>query len=144
MDLRTLFKGLRPTAGLLNLPLYDWRSIYTTNYDDLVEQAYQRKGKTLGVVNSNFDFGNAPKSVGTRLYKLHGTIEKDVSFGDAARLIVTQEDYTVALDFREHLFNSVIAHLGVASRGDPSEVRRAFKVAWPASFAVLTTDRKAA
>ena len=38
----------------------------------------------------------------------------------------------------------VIAHLGVASRGDPSEVRRASKVAWPASFAVLTTDRKAA
>lgn len=110
-DLRTLFKGLRPTAGLLNLPLYDWKSIYTTNYDDLVEQAYQRKGKTLGVVNSNFDFGNAPKSAEARLYKLHGTIDKDVSFGDAARLIITQGDYTVALDYREHLFNSLQSDL---------------------------------
>lgn len=106
-DLRTLFKGLRPTAGLLNLPLYDWKSIYTTNYDDLVEQAYYRKGKTLGVVNSNFDFGNIPRAAGTRLYKLHGTIDKDVAFGDAARLIITQGDYTVALDYREHLFNSL-------------------------------------
>ena len=34
-EIKTLFKNLKPTAGLLNLPIYDWKSIYTTNYDDL-------------------------------------------------------------------------------------------------------------
>src|SRR5439155_14126826 len=31
--LRTMFRGVRPTGGLLNLPLYRWKSLYTTNYD---------------------------------------------------------------------------------------------------------------
>ena len=33
--LREQFHNLKPTGGLLNLPLYNWRSIFTTNYDDL-------------------------------------------------------------------------------------------------------------
>src|SRR3954470_13712515 len=31
-ELRSQFKGLRPTGSLLNLPLYAWKSIFTTNY----------------------------------------------------------------------------------------------------------------
>src|SRR3954468_15705093 len=37
--LRDLFPpSLKPTGGLLTLPLYKWRSIFTTNYEDLIEQ----------------------------------------------------------------------------------------------------------
>jgi hypothetical protein len=110
-DVRTLFKGLRPTAGMLNLPLYEWKSIYTTNYDNLVEQSFQKKSKQISVFTSNFDFGNAPRNADTRLYKLHGTIDKDVSFGDASRIILTETDYTLAFDFREHLFNALKSDL---------------------------------
>ena len=35
-ELRSKFKGQRPTGALLNLPLYDWKSIFTTNYDNLL------------------------------------------------------------------------------------------------------------
>ena len=110
-EVRTLFKNLKPTAGLLNLPLYDWKSIYTTNYDDLVEQTYKKKSKPLGVYTSNFDFGNATRNAETRLYKIHGTIDKDAAFGDQSRMILTESDYNVAFDFREHMFTSLQSDL---------------------------------
>lgn len=40
--LREQFNTLKPTGGLLNLPLYNWKSVYTTNYDDLIDD---RKGQ---------------------------------------------------------------------------------------------------
>src|SRR5665647_588345 len=43
-ELRKRFVDIKPTGGLLNLPLYEWKSLFTTNYDELVEQSYARKG----------------------------------------------------------------------------------------------------
>ena len=110
-EVRTLFKNLRPIAGLLNLPLYDWKSIYTTNYDELIERAYQKKARSLGVFTSNFDFGNSARTNETRLYKMHGTIGKDPAFGDHSRVILTESDYNVAMEFREHMFTALQADL---------------------------------
>jgi len=55
-EIRSLFAFLRPSGGLLNLPLYDWKSLYTTNYDELIEEAYKLKSKDLTTYASNFDF----------------------------------------------------------------------------------------
>lgn len=106
-EVRSLFKGLKPTAGLLNLPIYDWKSIYTTNYDDLIEQAFKKKSKPLGVFTSNFDFGNTNRNAETRLYKIHGTLDKDVAFGDQSRMILSESDYNLAQDYREHMFTAL-------------------------------------
>lgn len=38
-ELRAQFRGVRPTGALLNLPLYNWKSIFTTNYDTLIEDS---------------------------------------------------------------------------------------------------------
>lgn len=110
-EVQSLFKNLKPTAGLLNLPIYDWKSIYTTNYDDLIEQAYKKKSKTLGLFTSNFDFGNAVRSAEARLYKIHGTIDKDPAFGDHSRMILSESDYNQAQEFREHMFNALQADM---------------------------------
>jgi len=110
-ELRSMFKGIRPTAGLLNLPTYNWKSLYTTNYDDLVEQAYKRKGVPLTPVSSSFDFTVNARSNVPRLFKLHGTIEKDVSFGDSSRIIITDSDYGHTSEYREFLFNTLKADL---------------------------------
>jgi NAD-dependent SIR2 family protein deacetylase len=48
-ELRTQFKSIRPTGSLLNLPLCKWKSIYTTNYDELIEDCYKRRGRELSV-----------------------------------------------------------------------------------------------
>src|SRR5690606_39449783 len=51
--LRIPFKTLTATGSLLNVPLYNWKNIYTTNYDNLIEQAYSKKQIPLSVTSTN-------------------------------------------------------------------------------------------
>jgi hypothetical protein len=64
-ELRWCFKGLKPTGALLNLPLFEWKSIFTTNYDTLIEDSYKRRSRAYAAYSSNFDFGprNDPQAV---------------------------------------------------------------------------------
>ena len=105
--LRRLFHNLTATGSILNLPLYNWKNIYTTNYDNLVEQAYEKKGIPISVFSSNFDFGVQRTPEAIKLYKLHGTIEKDVSDGFQSRIIITESDYDDATEYREALFDAL-------------------------------------
>ncbi len=111
LSLRELFKNKTPTGSLLNLPLYNWRSIYTTNYDNLIEQAYKNKSKDISVISSNFDFRVQEIPEAIKLFKLHGTIEKDEIDGVHSRIIITENDYDLTLEYRESLFDSLKADL---------------------------------
>jgi hypothetical protein len=102
---RDLFKNLKPTGGLLNLPLYKWRSLFTTNYDDLIEQCYSRRSLPITSISSNFDFGVDPNPTAIKLFKLHGTLEKDISDGNKSRIILSETDYDQTIDYREHLYD---------------------------------------
>ncbi|MEY9234084.1 hypothetical protein ABIF68_002531 [Bradyrhizobium japonicum] len=110
-ELRSRFRGLQPTGALLNLPLYDWKSIFTTNYDTLIEESYKRRSKPYAMYSSNFDFGpkNDPDAV--QIFKLHGTIDKDVSDGDHSRIILTENDYDLTSEFRDQLFDRLKADI---------------------------------
>jgi hypothetical protein len=103
---RTLFAFLRPSGGLLNLPLYDWKSLYTTNYDELIEETFRLKSRDLRVYSSNFDFTIKETPAATRLFKLHGTINTDIADGHHGRMIITEADYDLAQDYREALFDT--------------------------------------
>jgi hypothetical protein len=89
----------------LNLPLYTWKSLYTTNYDDLIEQCYRRLGRELTVYSSDFDFTVHDSPEATKLFKLHGTIEKDIADGNASRLIITETDYDQTGNYRDSLYD---------------------------------------
>ena len=106
-NLRVLFNNLIATGAILNLPLYRWKNIYTTNYDNLIEQAYEKKSSQLSVFSSNFDFRLQKLPEVVKLYKLHGTIEQDVSDGSQSRIIITEGDYDDATDYREALFDAL-------------------------------------
>lgn len=103
--LRKLFKDLKPSGGLLNIPLYNWRSIYTTNYDNLIEQSYTRANVIISPCSCNFDFSNQSKPDSLKLFKVHGTIEKDVCDGNLSRIIITDQDYDKTNDYREIVWN---------------------------------------
>ncbi|MBU3993550.1 MAG: SIR2 family protein, partial [Alphaproteobacteria bacterium] len=105
--LRATFKNVRPTGGMSNLPLYDWKRLYTTNYDTIIEEVYEKQECPLAVYVSNFDFSKNVSSVTQRLYKLHGTIQQDHSDGDVSRIVLTSADYDKVRDYREFLFNSL-------------------------------------
>lgn len=104
-EVRKSFAGIRPTGGLLNISDFDWFSIFTTNYDDLVEKAYLKSGRPVRTYSSNFDFGDNPQPSATNLFKIHGTIGYDISDGHRSRLILTSDDYDVVEEYREALYD---------------------------------------
>lgn len=103
-SLRPLFRGIKPTGGIVNLPLYNWKSIFTTNYDTLIEQSYRNKDKALLTYTSNYDFTLHNDPTATKLFKLHGTLDRDISDGDRDRWILTDTDYDITHDYRQALY----------------------------------------
>lgn len=111
---RDRLSGLKPTGGLLALPAYKWRAIYSTNFDRLVEESYRAAGIDLQVIRSNFDFSQ-PEQNAAVLYKIHGCIRKDVGFGDHARMVLTELDYDEVEAYRDALFSSLQTHMYTAN-----------------------------
>ncbi len=101
---RSVFEHIQPSGGLLTLPEFDWHAIYTTNFDQLLESAYRRRGKNLTPIRSNFDYGRSEASEGIPLFKLHGCISQDLIDGSKARMVLTERDYEEYEDFREVLY----------------------------------------
>lgn len=110
-ELRKLFTGLKPTGSLLNLPLYEWKSLYTTNYDTLIEECYKKQNKDLTAYVSNFDFTTNANPNTTKLFKLHGSINSDICDGHASRMIITDTDYDHTQTYREGLYDRFKADL---------------------------------
>ena len=113
-ELRGQFTKLRPAGALLNIPLYKWKSIYTTNYDELIEECYRRKEAPCGVYTTNFDFGLREDPDSVQLFKLHGTLKRDEAFGDRSRIILTQADYDLTEQYREQLYDRLKSDLSGA------------------------------
>lgn len=105
--LRQRLQHVRPTGSLLNFPLYEWKSIYTTNYDNLIEDAYAAAKREIEPVSSNFDFQVSRKPDAIKLFKIHGTIEKDEVDGVHSRIIISDNDYDLTSEYREALYDSL-------------------------------------
>ncbi|WP_046302095.1 SIR2 family protein [Mycobacterium sp. UM_Kg27] len=100
-------RDLEPTGGILALPTYKWKGIYTTNFDRLVETAFRSAGVSLDVVRSNFDFSTTTGSAAATLFKIHGCVSQDVGLGDRARMVLTELDYDDVRQYRQSLFLSL-------------------------------------
>lgn len=102
---RKCIRNLQPAGGLLNIPLFSWASIFSTNYDDLVEKAYARHKKPIKVFSTNHDFHGAGMRDEQEFFKFHGTIEHDVCDNSTSRLILTSTDYDELSNYRELLYS---------------------------------------
>jgi NAD-dependent SIR2 family protein deacetylase len=80
-DVIRQLKPLEPAGGMLALPEFNWYSIYTTNFDQIVEKAYARARKPVNVIKSNYDWERLESEDGTPLFKIHGCISGDVVLG---------------------------------------------------------------
>ncbi|SDE07014.1 SIR2 family protein [Nocardioides lianchengensis] len=102
-------RNLEPTGGLLLLPEFEWRSIYSTNYDLLLEKAYRKSDRSLAVVRSNYDWQKGLG--GTVLYKIHGCMTQDIGLGNKHRMVITDRDYDQVKDYHQLLFTSLAAEM---------------------------------
>lgn len=102
---RSILLTLSPSHGMLTLPLFMWHSLYSTNFDQLVEKSYMAADRQLDVIRSNHDF-RSPQADVPRLYKIHGCVSKDIAYGDAARMVLTERDYDLVAESRQAMFRA--------------------------------------
>lgn len=69
---------------IASLPLSD---IWTTNYDTLIERAYENEGITTTVVTDDVSYRNIDRTAKIKIHKIHGTVK------NAAECIIARQDY---------------------------------------------------
>lgn len=111
---RSSLNNLMPTAGLLALPSFSWFSVYSTNFDTLIEDSYRAAGRDLDVYRSNFDVSRPRNATTTSLYKIHGCITQDAAGGHQSRMLITETDYDEFDKYRQTLFNALQADMFTA------------------------------
>lgn len=104
-------KNLNPDGGLISLAAHPWRAIYSTNYDRLIEDAFDAKGTSLSTIRSHNDFENAHAVGSVPLFKIHGCMTQDRSLGHKASMILTEEDYSEFESYRKLIFNRLAIDL---------------------------------
>lgn len=100
-----LLSDYTPSRTLKQIPLYCWRSIYTTNFDRLLEQAYDSVGdrkQRLVPIYSDRDVQRHQIGRDVPYIKLHGCITQ-ISSRDLP-LILTMRDYENFQANRTRLF----------------------------------------
>lgn len=73
-----------PFRILARLPI---RHVWTTNYDKLIETAWEQEGKRLDVKSENRDLGTEKPWSHAVLYKMHGTIDHP------SDVVIAKDDY---------------------------------------------------
>lgn len=91
-----------PAESHLKLASLPWATIFTTNYDTLIESAYEHHGKPLRKIVYPAQLGVTPPQ-DTTLVKLHGCISPPYRFSRDAPLVITDKDYELYLGQRQLL-----------------------------------------
>jgi len=98
---------LKPSKAHLLLPKFRWPAIYTTNYDTLIEQAYERAGIKYKSIISSCDLVTDMTDYYSYvlLYKPHGCISR--STARDTPIIITEDDYYSVADNRKAIYRQL-------------------------------------
>lgn len=99
-------KKLKPTGGLLALPALNWKRVYTTNFDYLIENAYKINNIDHTVIRSNFDYSSKENSSGVQIIKMHGCCSQDEALGSKLSMVLTEDDYENYKRTKQIIFSS--------------------------------------
>jgi hypothetical protein len=109
---KEIFDPFRPAEFHKIIPRFRWRSIATTNYDLIVERAYESDPKRLQnlVVSYKdgdlFDVRERETTSPVGYYKLHGSI--DLYTDETIPLILGQEQYASHLTNRKRFYGRLV------------------------------------
>jgi hypothetical protein len=110
--LQKRLKGLQPTIGHYLAASFPWRSVVTTNYNSVAEDAWAsahgngyaaRERITIRIDEDLRTFAGDTSSV--RIYKPHGSV--NIQMQQDACMVVTSEDYFRSQDIRSGIYNCI-------------------------------------
>ena len=98
---------LKPSKAHFLLPKFKWPAIYTTNYDTLIEQAYERAGIKYKSIISGCDLVTDMTDYYSYvlLYKPHGCISRPAV--SETPIIITEDDYHSVADNRKAIYRQL-------------------------------------
>ncbi len=88
--IRERFRILKPSTKFKKLAHIPWKCIYTTNYDDLIEMAFEEQREYGYIIEDVLDPKNIHGDLETPIVKLHGSIRS--AFDPNNPLIITFKD----------------------------------------------------
>jgi len=104
----TQLDSLKPSESHLDLPKYNWNALFTTNYDNLIELAYQIAPNRLKpcyvIKNTNFSVNLADRSR-VYLFKIMGCISNRGQKDGCP--VLTRGDYNAAIKRRSKYLSSL-------------------------------------
>jgi hypothetical protein len=104
-------KDLRPTIGHLLLPLFPWRALITTNYNQAIERGFavaNQHGitnKTCRVIRADSELAAGHSSSEVPLYKPHGCL--GLLYEPNAPLVLTARDYYNSTTKRKRIYDEI-------------------------------------
>lgn len=112
-----------PDQSILDSPIYntlvdlDFPFIYTTNFDDIIERAYQLKGVPYHAITDMEDLLNTDKDV-NQVIKIHGTYNNDSNIVLTESHFFNRLEFENAIDikFKHDLFGHTALFLGYSFR----------------------------
>jgi len=101
---------LKPSKAHLLLPKFRWPAIYTTNYDTLIEQAYERVNVKYKPILSSSDLAidMTDHYSYVLLYKPHGCISRPAI--KETPIIITEDDNYSVADNRKAIYRQLEVH----------------------------------
>ena len=103
------FHGLVPKGALLSFPKFRWKSIYTMNFDTLLEEVYTKDNASAQVLRpfySDKDPISRLRPNEVPLYKLHGCLSR--AYSDDGHLVLTPDDFARVYESRQRFFNRLL------------------------------------
>jgi hypothetical protein len=136
-----------PLEVIARLPL---RNIWTTNYDRLIERAFEAIGRPIDAISGAEDLAIRSRPGAVRLHKMHGTIDR------LEDVVISTDDYELYRKKRggflpllqAHMTSFSILFIGL-SFADPnlrhvlSVIRESFSANPPEHFAIVRPPRRA-
>ena len=101
--IKSVFMDRTPSDVLDWIPRQRWRGIFTTNYDDAIEQAYKRCASPIQnsvTISLSSEIRDVVAGVDVPIYHIHGYLFSE----SEPRLILTDDDYAKFRDGRNMIF----------------------------------------
>ena len=130
-----------PLEVVARLPI---RNIWTTNYDRLIERAFEAIGRPIDAISGAEDLAIRSRPGAVRLYKMHGTIDR------LEDVVISTDDYELYRKNRGAFLPLLQAHMTSFSMlfiglsfADPnvrhvlSMIRESFSASPPEHFAIV-------
>jgi tetratricopeptide (TPR) repeat protein len=105
--------GLEPDETLQWLYALPWRAIFTTNYDSVIERAFElnpKPARTPVVMSASADLVAFDPRYDVPIYHLHGYLGAD----GRRRILITDEDYALFYEKRRMVFDVLKHELATA------------------------------